>query len=39
MNEATIEHLLVAVSAGVITFIVTFATLHYINPSIKSAIR
>lgn len=36
MDEATKETLAIAFAAGVVTFVVTFATLHYINPTIKN---
>lgn len=39
MKALTLEHLLIAFSAGTVTFLVTYATLHYINPSIKKAVR
>jgi hypothetical protein len=39
MDEATKEHIIIALAAGVVTFVVTFATMHYINPTIKNAIK
>ena len=35
MDEKTRENLVLAFAAGTITFIVTFATMHYVNPTIK----
>lgn len=38
MDELTAEHLAIAFAAGLITFVVTYATMHYINPTIQKAI-
>jgi len=39
MDEQTKENLLIAFSAGLLTFIVTFATFHYIRPGIKQIVN
>ena len=39
MDETTKEQIVLALAAGAVTFIVTFATMHYINPTIKNAIK
>ena len=39
MNERTKEELMIALAAGIVTFVVTYATMHYINPTIKKAIK
>jgi len=39
MDEKLKENLALALAAGVITFVITFATMHYINPGIKAAIK
>jgi len=39
MNIQTKENLAIALAAGVLTFIVTFATFHYIRPTIKKMVR
>lgn len=39
MDERTKENLIIALSAGIITFVVTFATTQFVNPSIKKMIK
>jgi len=39
MKEKTKEDLLLALAAGMVTFIVTYATMRYINPSIREWIK
>ena len=39
MDETTKEHIAIALAAGIVTFIVTFATMHYVNPTIKANIH
>lgn len=39
MDETLKENLAIAVAAGVMTFIVTFITFHYVRPTIKANIK
>lgn len=39
MDGKTKENLAIAISAGILTFIVTFATFHYIRPTIKKTFK
>jgi len=39
MEEALKENLAIALAAGILTFVVTFATFHYIRPTIKKAVK
>jgi len=38
MEEATIENLLIALAAGILTGVVTFATFQYIRPGINALV-
>lgn len=39
MDERMKENLAIALAAGIITFVVTFATAQYVTPSIKKIIK
>lgn len=39
MDTRTKENLAIAAAAGILTFIVTFITFHYVRPSIKEMLK